>query len=63
MTQFTLDGFTFVLQEESNIIYVFKGNAFVEAHTYFDCESAKKDFEVAKTKKRVIFKTREVNVK
>ena len=56
VTEFTVDGFTFNLQKDNNRIYVFKGDAFVRAYIYPTYEEAKKDFDEAKTKKRVIFK-------
>ena len=55
MTEFIVDGFTFCLQEGNDRIYVFKGDAFVNAYFYPSYEAAKEDFDIAKTKKRVVF--------
>ena len=54
-----VDGYEFSLSEGSNVIYVFKGDAFVTGHVCLDVEDAKKKFEEIKKKKRVIFKESE----
>jgi len=51
-----VDGYEFVLTEGSNVIYVFKADAFVTAHVCFDVEEAQKKFAEIKQKKKVIFK-------
>jgi len=49
-----VDDYEFSLTEGSNIIYVFKGDAFVTAHVCLDEEDAKRMFEEIKKKKRVV---------
>ena len=51
-----VDGFEFTLSEGSNVIYVFKGDAFVTGHVCLNREEAEKMFKEIKTKKKVIFR-------
>lgn len=48
------DGFEFSLDEGSNVIYVFKGDAFVTAHVCIDAEDAKRKFAEIKKRKKVV---------
>ena len=51
-----VDGFEFTLSKDSNVIYVFKGDAFVTTHSCKDAKEAKEIMEQIKTKKQVIFR-------
>lgn len=51
-----IDGFEFTLSKGSNVIYVFKGDAFVTGHICLDAKEAEKMFEEIKTKKKVVFR-------